>query len=89
VKELLGTIPHGATVAMLTKVGYGNDNSRWQCYERPKYQRQQSSWGLVEDMDTALLNGRVENDIQDLRESLSGKNRLSISGKKKVRQSGD
>ena len=38
-------------------------------------------------MDTALLNGRVENNIQDLRESLSGKIRLSISGKKK--KSGD
>jgi hypothetical protein len=86
VKESLGTIPHGATVAMLTKVGHGNDNSRWQCYERPKYQRQQSSWGQVEDMDSALQNGRVENDIQDLRGSPSRKIRLSISGQKKKSQ---
>lgn len=65
-KELLGTIPHRVTVAMLTKLGHVNDNSRWQCYEHLKYQRQQSSWGQVEDMDSTLQNGQVENDIQDL-----------------------
>ena len=83
-KESLGTIPHGVTGAMVTKVGWRNDNSQLQGNEGPRYQRRRSSWGQGGDIDSALLNGRVDNDIQDYGGSPSRKIFLSISAERNL-----
>ena len=83
-KELLGTIPHRVTGAMVTKVGQRNDNSRLQGNEGLRYRRRRSSWDQGGDMDSALLNGRVDNNIQDYGGSLSQKFFLSISAERNL-----